>query len=234
MILYIIRHAEPEPATGALTGKGKAQAEALAKRLSVMNIDKLYSSPLLRAKQTAEPFCKLSGKELNIEEWAREIGEERLTDFPDGVKKSVSLVQNTEYLNESNVNLPYNQAFECDYFKQSGMKNAVEYIEKNGDIFLGKLGYKRENGIYRVVEPNEDKIALFCHAAFSRAWISVLLHIPIHIMWAGFDYEYTGITAIEFKNNENGLTAPTCLCYSDFSHLYSEEFFCISEKGTEM
>ena len=102
------------------------------------------------------------------------------------------------------------------------MKSAVNYIEQNGKIFLEKLGYREENGVYRILDKNEEKVALFCHAAFARAWISVLLHIPLHIMWAGFDYSHTGVTILEFKNNENGITAPTCLCYSDTSHLYAD------------
>ena len=86
------------------------------------------------------------------------------------------------------------------------MKKAVDYIEKNGNDFLERLGYKEENGVYRILKENNEKVALFCHAAFSRAWVSVLLHIPLHIMWSGFDYDYTGVTVIEFQNNENGFT----------------------------
>lgn len=29
------------------------------------------------------------------------------------------------------------------------------------------------------------------------------------------------MTVLEFKNNEDGFTAPTCLCYNDMSHLYT-------------
>ena len=64
-------------------------------------------------------------------------------------------------------------------------------------------------------------MALFCHSAMARAWISTLLHIPIHLMWAGFNYQHTGVTVLQFKNNANGVTAPQCLCYSDMSHLYA-------------
>ena len=50
----------------------------------------------------------------------------------------------------------------------------------------------------------------------------MLLHIPLHIMWAGFDYCHTGVTILEFKNYENGITAPKCRCYSDLSHFYKD------------
>lgn len=219
MLLYIIRHGEPG-VDGALTEKGQKQAEAVGERLFISGIDRVYSSPLLRAKQTAEPLCRLLSKEMQLEEWAHEIGEERLTTFPDGERKSVSLLQNTVFRTENNINLPFDKAFECDGFRESGMKDAVKYIEENGNSFLEKLGYKKENGVYRILNPNEERVALFCHAAFARAWISSLLHIPVHIMWASFDYAHSGVTVLEFENNADGFTAPVCHCYSDLSHLY--------------
>lgn len=222
MILYIIRHGEPNYATGALTEKGWLQAEAVGKRMAKLGIDRIYASPLLRAQQTAEPACRLLGLEKTTEEWSHEIGDERLTSFPDGEMKSISFVQNTYFRQNGNMDLSFSKAYECDGIKQSEMKKAVDYIEKNGNEFLERLGYKEENGIYRIIRPNNDRVALFCHAAFARAWVSVLLHIPLHIMWAGFDYDYTGVTVIEFANNENGITAPKCHHYADHSHLYAE------------
>lgn len=222
MILYIIRHGEPDYSTGHLTEKGWLQAEAVGKRMAKLNVDRIFASPILRAQQTAEPACRLLGLEKQTEEWSHEIGDERLTPFPDGEMKSISFVQNTYYRQNGNIDLPFDKAYECDGIKQSEMKKAVDYIEKNGNDFLERLGYKEENGVYRILKENNEKVALFCHAAFSRAWVSVLLHIPLHIMWSGFDYDYTGVTVIEFQNNENGITAPKCLQYADLSHLYAE------------
>lgn len=221
MVLYIIRHGEPGH-DGALTEKGWKQAEAVGRRMKQAGIDRIFTSPVLRAKQTSEPACRLLGITAGIEEWSHEIGDERITSFPDGVRKSISFVQNTYFLENGNMNLPYDKAFECEPFKQSEMKKAVDYIEKNGNEFLERLGYKEENGVYRILKPSDEKVALFCHSAFSRAWISRLLRIPINIMWAGFDYEHSGVTILEFENTENGITAPTCLRYSDTSHLYAE------------
>jgi len=98
----------------------------------------------------------------------------------------------------------------------------LKFIEDNGNNFLERLGYKYENGVYRIISPNNDRVALFCHAAFTRAWLSILLHIPVHLMWAGFSYTHTGVTVLDFKNNPDGFTAPQCLAFSDMSHLYAD------------
>ena len=221
MLLYIVRHGDPVYETDSLTERGRLQAEAVGKRIADSKIDRIFSSPMGRARETAAPACRLLGLECNIENWAHEIEDERLTPFPDGIMKSVTYVQNTYFRRNGNMDLGYDKAFECEGFNQTQMKKAVSYIEEGGRDFLERLGYKEENGIYRILKPNDEKVALFCHAAFSRAWLSVLLHIPINIMWSSFSYTHTGVTVLEFKNNKDGYTAPQCLCFSDMSHLYA-------------
>ena len=223
MLLYIVRHGDPIYETDSLTERGKKQAEAVGKRMYDAKIDRIFSSPMGRARETADPACRMLGIEKSIEAWTHEIGDERLTPFPDGKMKSITLLQNTYYLENENIHLPYERAFECTGISQSNMQAAIRYIETCGKDFLERLGYREENGVYRILRNNEEKVALFCHGAFAKAWLSVLLHIPLHIMWASFDYTHTGVTVIEFRNNSNGVTAPQCLCFSDISHLYAAD-----------
>ncbi len=221
MLLYIVRHGDPIYETDTLTPRGRLQAEAVGKRIAASGINRIYSSPMGRARETAAPACRILGLECNIENWAHEIGEELFTDFPDGVRKSITMVQNTYYRENGNIDRSYDDAFSCQGIDRSGMRSAVEFIGTQGDRFLSRLGYVREKENYRITSPNADKIALFCHAAMARAWMSYLFHIPLNVLWASFDYTHTGVTVIEFANNENGLTAPKCLCFSDTSHLYA-------------
>lgn len=222
MLLYIVRHGEPDYSTDTLTERGKRQAEAVGKRLYDSKINRIFSSPFGRARETAEPACKMLGLEKNIEEWTHEIGEEGLTPFPDGKNTWVWYMQNTYYRENGSIDLPYDKSFECIGINESNLETAVNYIEENGKKFLERLGYREENGIYHILKNNEERIALFCHGAFSAAWLSVLLHIPIHIFLSSFHvHTHTGVTIIEFRNNKNGLTAPQCLCFSDVSHLYA-------------
>ena len=221
MKLYIIRHGDPIYETDSLTERGKLQAEAVAKRLARSGIDRIFVSPMGRAKMTAEPTCRLLNLGYTVEDWAHEIEDERLTPFPDGVRKSVTDVQNSYYRENGMIDLSYAEGYDCQGFDQTQMREAVARIERGGREFLERLGYREENGVYRILTPNEEHVALFCHSAMARAWLSTLLHIPIHLMWAGFDYPTTGVTVLDFRNYENGVTAPKCLCYADMSHLYA-------------
>jgi broad specificity phosphatase PhoE len=89
MIVYLIRHAdrlkEEKSPKSPITEKGVAQAEAVSKRVSKLNIDVIYSSSFTRALQTAE----IISKELNkpIEVW-------------DHLIESDSDVETFEHLNE--------------------------------------------------------------------------------------------------------------------------------------
>ncbi len=234
MLLYIVRHGDPIYETDSLTERGKLQAEAVGKRIADSKINRIFSSPMGRARMTAEPACRRLGLEYTVEEWTHEIGEEKLTPYPDGKKKSITMLPNTVFRENGNIDISYKDAFTCTGINQSGMRSALAYIEKEGNAFLERLGYREENGVYRILRPNEEKVALFCHAAFGRAWLSVLLHIPLHIMWSSFDITHTGVTVVEFENHESGFTAPRCLCFSDTSHLYADKLDLIYNNKREI
>ena len=220
MFLYIIRHGEPDYTTDTLVPRGKLQAEAVALRLRDAGITKIYSSPMGRAIETAEPTARLLGLDINIEDWAAEVPNEVATGLlENGQPMRISFIQNTYYREKGRQDLGFDNAYECPGFSTSGMKGAADIIEKGGRDFLARQGYVEENGIYRIETPSDERIALFCHAAMGRIWISQLLHIPINIMWAGFRYTHTGVSIFDFQNTENGVTAPAMRCYSDMSHL---------------
>ena len=234
MLLYLVRHGDPDYVTDTLTERGWLQAEAVGKRIAFSKINKIYSSPMGRAKQTAEPACRLLDLTASIEDWAHEVEDERLTPYPDGVLKSVTKLQNTVLRANGNIDLPFERTLECTGLSQANMKPACERIVNGGREFLERLGYREENGVYRILNPNTDKIALFCHAVMQRVWISQLLHIPLHTVWASFVPTHTGVTVLEFKNNENGITAPKCLCFSDMSHLYAEGLDTVHDNETKI
>lgn len=224
MILYIVRHGDPDYATDSLTPRGLLQAESVAKRLYEAKIDRIFSSPMGRAQQTAAPACRLLGLPCEIEPWAHEIQKEFFSapgDDRSGSSGSI-YIQNTYILENGGYDLSYSHTCESPAFQGTQMMAARDYIEENGKAFLERLGYREENGVYRILRPNKEKVALFCHGAFSRTWLSILLRVPLHIMMASFGNSHTGVTVLHFKNNENGFTAPRCYCLSDLSHLHAD------------
>ncbi len=62
-----------------LSKTGRCQAEALPDRLSGLNIDAIYASPLERTRETAEPLAGKCGLEIRIFEAALELDVGRWT-----------------------------------------------------------------------------------------------------------------------------------------------------------
>ena len=223
MLLYIIRHGDPNYKNDCLTARGRLQAEAVGKRMVDAGVNRIFTSPYGRARETADPACRMLGIPYTVEEWAHEIEDERLTRYTFDRPRSITLLPPHRFRENGGINLTYESAYESPCLSDTGMKQATDYIVENGREFLTRLGYREEeNGVYRILCPNEDRVALFCHSCMARAWISHLLHIPLHMMWASFEYTHTGVTVLKFENYANGITAPRCLCYSDISHLYAE------------
>jgi phosphohistidine phosphatase SixA len=63
--LFVVRHAEAAPGDPdelrALTGAGRAAARALGDRLAEHELDAVLSSPLLRARETADAIARAAG-----------------------------------------------------------------------------------------------------------------------------------------------------------------------------
>ena len=72
MRLFVVRHAEAAPGEPdhlrPLTSAGRKAAAALGKRLASEGIDAVVSSPLLRARQTAEAIAAAAGTEAELDD----------------------------------------------------------------------------------------------------------------------------------------------------------------------
>ncbi len=72
MKVFLVRHAQAEPGEPddlrALTDHGRTQARAVGERLAHEGVDVVLSSPLLRARQTAEAIARATGAEAVPEE----------------------------------------------------------------------------------------------------------------------------------------------------------------------
>lgn len=221
MFLYLIRHGDPDYKNDCLTELGKDEAKLVAKRLKYSKIDRVYSSTNGRAIETANETCKLLKKDLITFDWAREIVGRY--EFPNGESTAIAYAP-IEVMRSNEVNnTPFGKTFKCvEYLKKSGIEEGFNTVLNGGLKFIEDLGYKYENGVFRVINPNNDRVALFCHGNMTKALISEVLHIPFHIMWASFIIPHTGISVLWFQNTESGITAPRCLCFGDATHLYEK------------
>lgn len=187
--ILLIRHAKTVANRSGLFGgitdyplcdEGFEQAEELSKRLSNVKIDRIYSSPLLRAKQTIEPYAKRVNKEIIIEDdlkeiyvgsWEGILRDDLRKKYPEINKK----IDETEYY--------------C------GMEGQEETID---------VANRMKNIINKIAKENEGKnIIIISHIVAIRAFLCLISDIPFEETKKKIgDIANTGITYIDFENDD--------------------------------
>ncbi len=163
--IYLIRHGETEynkesrmqggGIDSSLSEKGRFQVNRLRDRLESENFqcDYIFSSPLMRAVETAKVATAHLNQEILIDELLKEIDcgefEGRLTSDIDP-----NTIQRLR---------------EDPYFRYPGGENC-EDVKKRAEAFLEKLkNFEKETAI------------IFSHGNFNRAFMSAILDVPVEI-----------------------------------------------------
>lgn len=226
MLFFYIRHGDPVYNPDSLTPLGSRQAEALAKRLALYGLDKVYSSTSNRAVMTARPTCELLKLEPELLEFAHE--KYAFRDFheelEDGRKRFVyTSPEFIRLFHEKEVRDLGDRWYDHPAFAKTNCKAGVDRVYEEADRFFGDLGYEhnRNTGTYKVTKPNDQRIALFAHEGFGMAFLSCLLDIPYPMFCTQFSLCHSSMTVIEFKDLD-GCCVPKILTLSSDSHLYRE------------
>lgn len=224
MLLYYIRHGDPTYRPNMLTPLGKRQAEAVARRLSMHGIDKIYSSPSTRAVETATPTAEILKKEIELVDFTDETHAwaEMTCEREDGkLTWMFCTKENRALLSSPEVRELGHKWYTHPAFTQ--YEEGIRRVYDEGDAFLKSLGYEhvRYTGSYKYDSPSDERIALFAHAGFGSIFLSCLLDIPYPSFAMQFDMTHTGMTVIEFTD-EGGISYPRVLTYSSDAHLYKE------------
>ena len=226
MLFFYVRHGHPIYNPDQLTPLGERQAEAVGKRLALYGIDKIYASTSNRAIQTAQPTAEILRKDIEQVDFAKEGYAWREFTAKDSSGTVKWLFQNdvTRKLFVSDeIRKLGNEWYEHPMLGESKCKEGIDRITAASDDFFKNLGYEHiaGTGTYKVINDNNDRVALFAHQGFGIAFFSCMLDIPYPQFSMHFDITYTGMTVVEFKN-ENGYAVPKILTFSDDAHLYKE------------
>lgn len=221
MIFYYIRHGDPIYDPDSLTPLGTRQAESIAKRLAIYGLDKIYCSTSNRAVMTAKPTCELLKISPELLDFANEGHAWRDFNF-----EKAWLYQNQKVVslfNDRTIRDLGDHWYDHPEFVNYNYEKGINRIYTESDAFFANLGYEhiRYTGKYKVDSPNKQRVALFAHQGFGLAFLSCLLDIPYPIFCTHFDMCHSGMTVIEFADN-NGYCVPKVLTLSSDSHLYRD------------
>ena len=168
MELILIRHALPlrtqstdgQPADPALSDEGHEQAAALSRWLTKERVDRLYSSPLRRALETAAALSEVKQLEIEVE------------------------VRIAEFDRDADLYVPLEELKRTDYdawkaFVQGGYEDGRDLDAFRRDVVAG---------LEEIIADNPGgRVAVVCHGGVINAWAVHLLGIQRPLFF-GPDY----------------------------------------------
>jgi len=217
----MIRHGEPEWVRDGLTvvdppltDLGHRQAELLAEALQSEQFDEILVSPLLRARQTAQPLLEALGRPEIVDPWLEEIRDPVWHGTP------------AEKAAEAYAELKGRKAEDRWHGLSGGesMRDFVARIRAGATTFLSDRGVVRSEMDLPVWQIRERgaRIALVAHAGTNSVTIAHLLGLdPVPWEWDRFVLGHTSISRIEAMQLEDGFTFGLSKL-SDVEHLVRE------------
>lgn len=191
MEIIIIRHGQTESNVQnryvgwtdvPLNKRGFEQVDETCKRLEGFKADKIYTSPLLRAYQTAEILQKQIGGELII---AEELREHNFGIF-DNLSHSEILENHKDHYSE--------WIKDWINFRISEGESAREVYERNNRFIKNE-----------VLKLQLEKVVVVSHFGCIRNILSILLDIGIEKTWH-FKVDNASITKVKFEDGYPVLT----------------------------
>lgn len=219
MRILFVRHGEPDYAHDCLTPLGEEQARAAAVRLREEGIEAIYTSPMGRARQTAEETAKVLGLEPIVLDFMHEIhwgSADGTPVFADGHPWHIA-----DELASQGWDLTEREWKHHPFFLHNRAVEEVEKVERGIDGWLSSLGYEREGACYRCVREDEEQhtVALFSHGGSSSAAMGRILNLPFPYMCAVLHLPFTGITVIRLDRHQGSLRPPVLELAGDGKHI---------------
>jgi broad specificity phosphatase PhoE len=189
MRFYFVRHGESEAnllqefsnsgLKHPLTAQGLAQAQQLAKNLAGMRVFQVYSSPVLRARQTAAIIAESLAAPLEIVEALREwdVGTYEGTRDPEGWKLHREVQEDWFYHNRLDRKMPGGESF------LEIQARFVPFIE----------------ALMQAGEKDDQQFVLVGHGGLYLAMLPVILKNVDHAFALQHLFAYTGCVVAETR-----------------------------------
>ena len=214
MILYFVRHGEPDYEHDCLTVNGLRQADGAAARLMNAGITRVYSSPNGRALQTAQPLCDRLGLSARVLPFLHEIswGGEGIPE------NGHPWTLGCRMLEEENFTPDGDSWREHPYFKNNIATGYTVSVADAFDGLLGEHGYTRQGARYLCRAEKEETVAVFFHGGSGACVLSRLLNLPFPYVCAVLPYDFASVTAVSFPVEPGKPVFPRLTLLNDCAH----------------
>ena len=221
MRIVFVRHGEPDYVNDCLTALGRKQAQAAAVRLKEEGIEEIWSSPLGRARETAQAASDALGLPVHTLDFMREVswGSTDGTEIPGGGHPWAIVFEMTR----QGIDLNDPRWRELPWFRANRLLECIDRIHSGIDGWLEGYGYIREGAYYRhtVEEERQRTIALFSHGGSSAAAMGHILNLRFPCACALLHIDHTGVTVVQMESRSGGGTLSRLTLTNDARHIRS-------------
>lgn len=208
MIFYIIRHGDPDYENDTITPYGHEEAKALAMWFDAIPLDRIFTSPLGRAKDTASYTATHKKLTPTVLPWAEESMDYMRPFTPDGLcEYCFSTAEGATGFHD---------------FYEEDRSPTLNRLINSADAFFAQQGYERRGAHYHVTKQNDEHIALFCHGGFGTALTAHLLGLPPALGFPSMFMTTTSVTTFEFRDGGRGFLRPRLIRFGEISHLHAQ------------
>ncbi len=196
--LYIVRHAESEwnpigryqgLLDPELSERGKLQADLLAKELSHIDVDAVYSSPLKRTLDTAKALLKF--KELQIN------SDRRIIEIDHGVWSGM-LVEEVMQKYPKDFEIWIKEPHKVKFPQGESLVDVYQRVKE----FLSEIKQKHWN----------QTVFLFSHTVPIRAMYCALLNVDLSRFWS-FGCDNASYSVVHMEEDRNVLVKLNVVCH---------------------
>jgi len=218
MRIYLIRHAEPIVPGDGLTPKGRREAEALSHRMESIPVKDFYVSPLIRARETAEPVLRRLNRTAETLPWLREFH----GTFPDpvtGEMRHVAWDLMPKVWSSIPGALNAGTWLDDPVFDRGTIRQVWKETTDGVDELLGRYGYRKDGPVWHCRQNTHDAIACFCHFGISMAILGYLLDLSPMLLWHRAVMLPSSLTEIRTEERIPGEVSFRLVRFGDLSHL---------------
>lgn len=201
MKLYLTRHGQTEWnlerrlqgwKNSNLTPKGRKGAELLRQRLRHVDLDVIFSSPSMRARETSEIIVKGRNIDINFEDNLREIHSGKWEG------KSLSDIE---------------KLYPEEYYAYQNTPDL--YKADNGGETFFQLQERAISAIDKIINENKyENVLIVTHGVTARIIIAYFENWPIEKLWETPHIYNTSLTQIDIEGENVSIPL-----YGDTSHL---------------
>lgn len=218
MKIVLVRHGQPEWVRDGLnvvdpplTERGLRQAERAAAVLRDEHFDEVIVSPLLRARQTADPLRRALGFDEVVEPWLEEIREPNWHGTPQELAAKAYEEERTKAAEERWHGIEGGEA----------PRDFVERVRAGATDWLGARGIGRSRQILPMWHSDDTEwtVCVFAHAGTNGVLLSLLLGLdPVPWEWDRWSLNHASITRLTTLRLGDGHTF-SLTRLSDVEHL---------------